>query len=190
MSDKWVTSATLQRLNSLDIVRSTIGQLVESIDDNILAANDAGGDYIEYDLNPRQNIGQLSLVDSQLLIWSELVGTYMKPIEDGGKGFRANLIKDGTRVLLRIEWDALLPQEERKERLALIEQVTIVRGAKKGTASVRENMRENARANAGEPLETARERRGEYAGARDPTLAPREHDRADVYSRLKDAVGP
>jgi hypothetical protein len=113
---KGITIQTLRGITNQDVVKSIVADHVQIIDSKIVSAHNAGMSSIKYELPCNFGLCNLDKSDAQILIYSELVTLYRKPIDAGGKGFSNTTIDIGVTTWLHIAWNNGMTDTERESR--------------------------------------------------------------------------
>jgi hypothetical protein len=121
------TINSLPRNTDSIFVRSTVNDLISSIMEKIIEANDNSGDKIVYELPCTFSmIPNLSRADAQLIVLSDVITVLKTPVAEGGKGFTdTRLITDRGVPKLEIRWKNGMSDEERRRRVQILEDVRV-----------------------------------------------------------------
>jgi hypothetical protein len=117
---KGITVQTLRSMENDDILQSIVNDQIAAIDSNIILAHKNGQSSVEYVLPVNFSIGTLNKADAQILVYSELITAYKKPMVSGGKGFVNTTINIGVVTTLYITWLNGLSDEEKDRRRNLL----------------------------------------------------------------------
>jgi len=126
---KTFTINTLYNTSNREIVKQLVTDQIKLIDTKIQNAHQAGFNTIEHELPTNFAINNMDNMDSQILIYSEILEAYKRPIDQGGKGFDNTSIDVGPRTHLIIKWLNGMDEEERARRKQLIMDCTVAKQA-------------------------------------------------------------
>ena len=117
---KGFTINTLYGSSNREIIRTLVLDQMKIIDTKIQTAHQSGFNRIEHELPTNFAINNMDKADAQIMIYSEIIGMYKKPVEQGGKGFDETFINLGTTTILSMQWLNGMDREERERRKKLI----------------------------------------------------------------------
>jgi hypothetical protein len=127
MSSKTIglTINTLLKNSNKSITDQIVIDQIRLIDAKISTAHSNGFSRIEHELPVNFIVNNLSPIDSQLLIYSDLLRMYITPIDQGGKGFKSvHIIGLEDTPKFCVSWVNGMTEQDRKIRMDLINEYT------------------------------------------------------------------
>jgi len=124
MKNKGITAKDLRERSSRPLIDIFVEDLVRKIDTEILTAHKLNKDNATIELPTLFNINNMDKVDSQTLIYSELIMLYNRPIDQGGRGFTVR-IDIGVKTFIHIKWINGMDDDEKNQRKKIIKDAFI-----------------------------------------------------------------
>lgn len=110
----------LRKRSIMHLVKNIVNEQIKIIDANILSAHQLGFNQLTYSLPVTFNLSNMSNVDAQTAIYSDIIKIYSQPIGFGGRGFIVSIDIGQNEALLFIKWENGMSEEDRITRRNLI----------------------------------------------------------------------
>lgn len=122
-----VTSSFLRNISNRVEIDAHVRELQETIDATILRAHRSGFNSVCVEMPTNLVVTNMEKSDVEALVFSEIIDTYKKSEEDGGRGFdNTYLTRKGEQIYLNIRWVNGMSATEREARKQIIKDALVI----------------------------------------------------------------